>query len=75
MEKKLLREEIDEIINLQKEYELLFHNLGKLEYQKYLILEKSKSIVIKEEELGKKLIEKYGKGSINLELGIFSSNE
>jgi hypothetical protein len=75
MTKTLEKEEIKNIEFIQKEYELIYYNIGRIEYQKSILLEKLKELEIKEKELGKELVNKYGEGSINLELGTFTSNE
>jgi len=81
MEKQVLtQEEIQSLKNIQNYQLFLVEQLGVLEYKiQILELEKQKlkqSIqkqLKEEEEIGEKLQQKYGEGSINLEKGEFTS--
>lgn len=80
MEKQVLtQEEIQSLKNIQNYQLFLVEQLGVLEYKiQILELEKQKlkqSIqkqLKEEEEIGEKLQQKYGEGSINLEKGEFT---
>jgi hypothetical protein len=74
--KKLSEEEVQQIKEIKQEYTSLALALGDLELQK-ANLDKEKTRLLnhqdqlgnKEVELAKKLTEKYGNGSINIETG------
>lgn len=75
---KFTEEELNEIKKMQEDYARLTAELGQLEVEK-ISLEQRKNVVLsnymsiqqKENELAKKLQEKYGDGELNLETGEF----
>jgi hypothetical protein len=82
-EKKVLQqEELDQIINVKKEFQDLIEELGKIEAKKVNLELKKEDLINKlidlqygESELMKKLETKYGKGNISLETGEFTPNK
>lgn len=74
----LSKEEINEVVNLRSELNQITFQLGQLEINKIRILS-TKDLVKKdlidlekkEKNLAKKLSDKYGKGSIDIETGTF----
>jgi hypothetical protein len=71
--KKLTIEELDEIKKIKASYNDLAISLGELEIEKSRLLEYRKNLSDAELVLAKKLQEKYGEGSINLETGEVNS--
>ena len=74
----LSKEEINEVVNLRSELNQITFQLGQLEINKIRILS-TKDLIKKdlidlekkEKNLAKKLSDKYGKGSIDIETGTF----
>ena len=74
----LSKEEINEVVNLRSELNQITFELGQLEINKIRILS-TKDLIKKdlidlekkEKNLAKKLSDKYGKGSIDIETGTF----
>ena len=71
--KKLTIEELDEIKKITASYNDLAISLGELEIEKSRLLEYRKNLSDAELVLAKKLQDKYGEGSINLETGEVNS--
>jgi predicted nuclease with TOPRIM domain len=71
--KKLTIEELDEIKKIKASYNDLAISLGELEIEKSRLLEYRKNLSDTELVLAKKLQDKYGEGSINLETGEVNS--
>jgi len=71
--KKLTTEELDEIKKIKASYNDLAISLGELEIEKSRLLEYRKNLSDAELVLAKKLQEKYGEGSINLDTGEINS--
>jgi predicted nuclease with TOPRIM domain len=71
--KKLTIEELDEIKKIKASYNDLAISLGELEIEKSRLLEYRKNLSDVELVLAKKLQDKYGEGSINLETGEVNS--
>jgi predicted nuclease with TOPRIM domain len=71
--KKLTTEELDEIKKIKASYNDLAISLGELEIEKSRLLEYRKNLGDAELVLAKKLQDKYGEGSINLETGEVNS--
>jgi predicted nuclease with TOPRIM domain len=71
--KKLTTEELDEIKKIKASYNDLAISLGELEIEKSRLLEYRKNLSDAELVLAKKLQDKYGEGSINLETGEVNS--
>jgi hypothetical protein len=71
--KKLTIEELDEIKKIKASYNDLAISLGELEIEKSRLLEYRKNLSDAELVLAKKLQDKYGEGSINLETGEVNS--
>lgn len=76
MIKKLEEEEIIELKNIQDQRNELIYNLGLIEFESINLENKKSTLRSKifilgenEERLGTKLQEKYGDGSINIEIG------
>lgn len=73
--KKLLKEEITKLQELQQKNSSVLQNLGYLdiiiEQQKNELKAEYVSIQAQLNELGKQLQDKYGEGNINLETGEF----
>jgi hypothetical protein len=74
--KKLSQEELDSVKAIKNEYTNLAVSLGELELQKANIakekqrlLDTQLQLIEKENEIAKKLSDKYGNGTINLETG------
>ena len=77
--KKLTPEELDSVKAIKNEYTSLAVALGELELQKANIakekqrlLDTQSQLIEKENEIAKKLSDKYGNGTINLETGDIS---
>jgi hypothetical protein len=77
--KKLSQEELDSVKAIKNEYTNLAVSLGELELQKANIakekqrlLDAQLQLIEKENEIAKKLSDKYGNGTINLETGEIS---
>tara|TARA_Y100001972_G_C7378416_1_gene198509 strand:- start:149 stop:442 length:294 start_codon:yes stop_codon:yes gene_type:complete len=76
------QQELEEIKKLRDELNTLSFQLGQLYIQKLKLKEQEntfkerlKSLEKQESTLAKKLTSKYGKGSINLETGTFTSTD
>ena len=66
MSQSLLKEELQELKDLQDKVNLLSLSVGQLEIQKWSFYEDFKSLQKEQDNLGKKLQDKYGDGNINL---------
>ena len=76
---KLLQEELDNLKNIQTTQLNIASELGKIEYniqllelQKEKIVEGLENLKKEEEEMGAKLSQKYGNGSIDIDQGTFT---
>ena len=67
--KKLTTEELDEVKKIRSSYNDLAISLGELELEKARLLEFRKTLSDRELAIAKTLQDKYGEGSINLEIG------
>lgn len=67
--KQLLKEELQELNELNQQSNNIIYSLGELTLQKEGLVENYKFLVSKQNELGKSLTEKYGDGKINLNTG------
>ena len=67
--KKLTSEELQTVKNIKQEYTNLAFALGELEIQKVMLLDTQRDLIAKEKQLAKQLQEKYGEGTIDLEIG------
>jgi hypothetical protein len=79
-EQKITPEELKSLKNIQDTQEALVLKFGELEFQiqnleleKEKLVEQLESYKNKEKKLAGQLTEKYGKGTINIEKGIFQS--
>ena len=79
---KLSEEEIQTLSQLQSNQQNLIKSFGEIEFkiqlaesQKDSLIETLNSLVEEEKEVGKKLQDKYGNGTIDLESGIFTKTE
>lgn len=72
MSQSLLKEELQELKDLQDKVNLLSLSVGQLEIQKWSFYEDFKNLQKEQDNLGKKLQDKYGDGNINLEEGTFT---
>lgn len=79
---KLSQEELDTLNQLQETQNNITNSLGQIEYSIQLLELQKEQLVNSIEELkqteskiGKDLMEKYGNGSIDLNLGIFTKTE
>ena len=70
-EKKITKEELDNILGFQNRLYNLSTDVGILETQKHAILHELAGVNNEQEEYKKVLEEKYGKININLEDGTF----
>ncbi len=78
--KKFTTEEVKELKDIRKEFSDLSYKLGQLEMQK-VTLENDKANLVsefnntieKEKTIAKKLLDKYGKGQIDIDSGEFIS--
>lgn len=74
-------QELNQLKDLQSEYQKLVYSWGQLQMEKRIIENKEKEITsiydslnLKERELLDNLNKKYGDGSLNLENGTFTPN-
>ena len=88
-ETKLSEEELTELSELRQTYAQITAQIGRLNIDKYSIEDRLKFVDTEitkardmyldtsktEEELVNKLNEKYGQGKIDLDTGVFTSNE
>jgi len=72
--KKLLKEEIELLININSKRQNIINNLGSIDFeiinlenQKNLLKEEIKLLKIEEDNLGLTLQQKYGNGSIDID--------
>ena len=79
---KLSEEEIQTLSQLQSNQQNLIKSFGEIEFkiqlaesQKDSLIETLNSLVEEEKEVGKKLQDKYGNGTIDLESGLFTKTE
>ena len=76
--KKFTQEEMDKLKGIRKSFSDVSYKLGQLEMQK-LSLEDEKELVVKEmnniikseKDIAKELLDKYGKGTIDIDSGEF----
>ena len=80
--KNFTPEEIEEVTKLQEQFNKITFQFGQLkigkislEKQELYIKKLYSSLEIKEKELAKKLTDKYGKGSLDIETGKFIPTE
>lgn len=79
---KLSQEELDTLNQLQETQNNITNSLGQIEYsiqllelQKEQLINSIEELKQTESKIGKDLMEKYGNGSIDLNLGIFTKTE
>jgi hypothetical protein len=73
--KKLTQQELKDLVNLQNEINDLLLNIGNIELVKNQLVNKHYELQIVWKTMTNSLEEKYGSVSINLENGLFTSNE
>jgi hypothetical protein len=73
--KKLTQQELKDLVNLQSEINDLLLNIGNIELVKNQLVNKHYELQIVWKTMTNSLEEKYGSVSINLENGLFTSNE
>ena len=72
---KLTQQELKDLVNLQSEINDLLLNIGNIELVKNQLVNEHYELQIVWKTMTNSLEEKYGSVSINLENGLFTSNE
>ena len=72
---KLSEEEIQTLSQLQSNQQNLIKSFGEIEFKIQLAESQKDSLIEEEKEVGKKLQDKYGNGTIDLESGLFTKTE
>ena len=76
--KKFTQEEVDKLRDIRKQFSDVSYKLGQLEMQrlslkdeKELVVKEMNNIIESEKKVAKELLDKYGKGTIDIESGEF----